>query len=191
MRDLVYYVACTVDGFIAREDGTFDSFLSEGEHFDYLFSEFPETAPTHLRDVLKVRGDCRRFDTVLMGRRTYDVGRLEGITSPYTHLRQYVFSRSMPGSPDPDIQLVSSNDALTVVQELKQEDGLGIWLCGGAELASELFPEIDEVILKVNPIVLGAGIPLFAKGTQPANLGLLESKVFDNGFIINRYRVVR
>jgi len=78
-----------------------------------------------------------------------------------------------------------------VVQQLKQEDGLGIWLCGGAELASELFAKIDEIILKVNPIVLGAGIPLFARGAHPASLGLLESKVFDNGFMINRYRVVR
>ena len=56
MRRLVYYVACTIDGFIAREDGSFDWFLTEGEHFADLLELFPETFPAHLRDRLGVRG---------------------------------------------------------------------------------------------------------------------------------------
>lgn len=189
MRSLVYYVASTVDGFIAREDGSFDFFLSEGEHFAYLFSEYPETLPGHLRETLNVHDKNKHFDTVLMGRRTYDVGLKLGITSPYSHLKQYVFSRSISESPHPDIHLMSSEDPVQIVRELKRGDGLDIWLCGGGELASSLFSEIDEVILKVNPIVIGSGTPLFARSFGPTRLDLLETKAFDNGFVINRYRI--
>ena len=86
-RQLVYYVACTVDGFIAREDGSFDWALSEGEHFTDLIENFPETFPVHLRKVLGVPQNARRFDTVLMGRKTYEVGVNAGITSPYEAFR--------------------------------------------------------------------------------------------------------
>src|SRR3954467_727665 len=94
-RRLVYYVASTVDGFIARKDGSFDCFLFQGEHFPDLFTMFPETFPTHLRATLGISQKAQRFDTVLMGRRTCEVGLREGITSPYAPLRQYVVSRTM------------------------------------------------------------------------------------------------
>ncbi len=73
-RKLIYYVACSMDRFIAREDGSFDCFPTEGEHFADLFESFPETIPGHLRDILGVRGENQRFDAVLMGRKTYEVG---------------------------------------------------------------------------------------------------------------------
>jgi dihydrofolate reductase len=84
-RKLVYYVACTVDGFIAREDGSFDWALHQGEHFAELIERFPETFPAHLRQALGVPQNARRFDTVLMGRKTYEVGLHEGITSRTSH----------------------------------------------------------------------------------------------------------
>ena len=81
-RKLVYYAACTVDGFITRADGTFDGFLLQGEHFRDLIERFPATFPSHLRAALGVSETVRRFDTVLMGRITYEVGLREGITNP-------------------------------------------------------------------------------------------------------------
>jgi hypothetical protein len=53
------------------------------------------------------------------------------------------------------------------VRELKQEQGKDIWMAGGARLAAALVNELDELILKVNPIVLGSGIPLFAEPVGP------------------------
>ncbi len=190
MRKLIYYVACTVDGFIAREDGSFDCFLTEGEHFDYLFDAFPDTIPAHLRGVLGVSAANKWFDAVLMGRRTYEVGLALGVTSPYPHLRQYLFSRSMKESPDAEVQLVSE-DAAGTVRELKREPGKDIWLCGGGELAAQLFPEIDELILKVNPVVIGRGVPLFSGPVETTALEVTDRKSFGNGFTLTHYRVRR
>jgi len=185
-RKLVYYVACTIDGFIARQDGSFDWALPQGEHFTDLFERFPETFPSHLRQVLGVPPTVRRFDTVLMGRKTYEVGVSEGITSPYEPLRQFVMSRSMRDVADSAVH-VHRGDALELVQQLKASPGKDIWLCGGGTLAAGLFTEIDELILKINPVVIGTGIPLFdgVAGTRAATL--TEHKVYANGFALASY----
>jgi dihydrofolate reductase len=190
MRKLVYYVACTVDRFIAREDGSFDFFPMEGEHFADLFADFPETVPGHLRETLGVSAANRMFDAVVMGRGTYEVGLSLGVTSPYPQLDQYVVSRTMAQSPDPNVELVSG-DPLEAVRELKKREGKDVWLCGGAALAATLFPEIDELILKVNPILLGSGIPLFAGGVTLTYLDLVDSKIYRNGFTRLHYRLKR
>jgi len=83
MRKLTYLVAVTADGLIAREDGSCDFFPMAGEHLRYLAQEYPETFPGHLRASLDATGSNRHFDTVLMGRRTYEVGLAAKITSPY------------------------------------------------------------------------------------------------------------
>lgn len=185
-RRLVYYVACTADGFIAREDGSFDWFLFEGEHFADLIRKFPETFPAHLRRALGVTQAAQRFDTVLMGRKTYEVGLREGITSPYSPLRQFVVSTTMAESPDPSVEL-HNGKPLDLVHGLKSEQGKDIWLCGGSKLAAAVLPEIDELILKINPVVIGSGIPLFAglAGTRKATL--VNHNVYSNGFILAHY----
>ncbi|HCF26646.1 MAG TPA: deaminase [Cyanobacteria bacterium UBA11049] len=188
MSKLIYLVACTVDRFIARNDGSFDFFLMEGEHVADLLSAFPETIPIHLRGTLGITADNQHFDSVLMGRRTYEVGVKEGITNPYPQMNQYLFSRTLPKSPDPAVELVSS-DPVSFVRELKQKPGKDIWLCGGGDLATVLFPAIDEMILKMHPILLGSGIPLFS-GTIPlTSLELTDSKIYKNGFMLLHYQV--
>jgi len=189
MRKLTYYVACTADGFIARGDGSFDFFPFEGEHVADLLAAFPDTIPGHLREALGVRGENRWFDAVLMGRKTYEVGLAAGVTSPYPHLRQYVVSRSLCESPDPAVSLVAGDPA-AAVEALKREDGGGIWLCGGATLAAALFAQIDELILKVNPLVIGSGIPLFSGPVPTTGLRVVDSKAYANGFMLRRYDVL-
>jgi dihydrofolate reductase len=180
MRKLIYYVACTVDGFIARRDGRFDFFLAEGEHFAALVDSFPETVPANMRDALGVSAPNKWFDAVVMGRNTYEVGTKIGITNPYPTLKQYVFSRSMKESPDPNVALVSE-DAVGAIRRLKQEAGKDIWLCGGGDLAAALLTEIDELFLKVNPVLLGSGIQLFSGVAKPTGLELIDSRIFGNG----------
>ncbi|MDJ0703390.1 MAG: dihydrofolate reductase family protein [Leptolyngbyaceae cyanobacterium MO_188.B28] len=190
MRKLTYYVACSVDGFIAHTDGSHDGFSQESEYFADIFASFPETVPSHLRDVMGVHEENKCFDVVLMGRKTYEVGLKEGVTSPYSHMKQYLFSRSMHESPDDNVELVSEN-AIELVANLKRESGKGIWLCGGANLAAALFTHhlIDQLILKVNPFLMGSGIPLFAGVIQQTALELTNRKIYDNGVLLLYYRV--
>jgi dihydrofolate reductase len=187
-RRLIYYVACTTDGFIARKDGSFDCFLFEGEHFRDLFARFPETFPVHLRQALGITAEPQCFDTVIMGRHTYEVGLREGVTSPYAPLRQFVVSRTMQESPDRGVEL-HKGEPLELVRGLKRDGGKDIWLCGGSKLAGALLPQIDELILKINPVVIGTGIPLFDGCENTAAASLVEHKRYANGFVLARYNL--
>jgi dihydrofolate reductase len=190
MRRLTYLIAMTVDGYIARTDGSLDFFPMTGDHLPYIASEYPETIAGHLRAPLGAEGGNKHFDAVVMGRRTYEIGSSAGFTSPYPHLRQYVVSTTMRASPDPAVQLVAEN-AVDFVRALKNENGLGIWLCGGARLAGALYEEIDELIVKINPVMLGAGVPLFRGVDAATTLTLTDHRRFHGGVAIHRYRVVR
>lgn len=191
MRDLIYYVAATLDGFIAHEDGSFDGFPWDDAFGADLFATFPETIPVHLRGDA-TRADNRWFDAVLMGRKTYEVGLREGVTNPYPTLDQYVFSRTLRQSPDPQVNLVS-DDAIGVVKALKAQPGKAIWLCGGAVLAGTLLDAglIDRLIVKLNPAVFGAGVPLFAGGVEPTALAMTDHTIYPSGHAVLHYRVER
>jgi dihydrofolate reductase len=190
MRKLTYYVASTIDGFIAAEDGTVDFFPVGGDHGPAITSQYPETLPSKVREALGIDNDNNTFDTVLMGRKTHDFGVRTGTASPYSHLRQYVVSTTMTESPDPGLELIGT-DVLEKVRALKAETrGLGIWLCGGGELAQHLLPEIDQIMLKLYPIVLGAGRPLFGNGhslPDPLKFRVTSSRVFNDGVAFIKY----
>ena len=158
MRELVYYVAVTLDGYIAGPSGEFDAFLFEGDHMDGINERFGDTLPTDAAGALGVPQDRSLFDTVLMGWNTYAVG---GVASPYRHLRQIVFSRTR--TAEGESLEVTSEDPVAVVRRLKQEPGSSIWLCGGGALAASLADEIDRVVLKRHPVLFGDGIPLFGE----------------------------
>lgn len=125
-----------------------------------------------------------------MGRKTYEIGLKDGVTSPYSHMKQYLFSHTMRESPDENVELVSGN-AVGLVSDLKSEEGKGIWLCGGANLATTLFSNnlVDQLILKINPFLMGSGIPLFSGVIQQTALELTDRKIYDNGVLLLHYRV--
>ncbi|WP_370945678.1 dihydrofolate reductase family protein [Amycolatopsis sp. cg5] len=188
MRKLVYYVAVSIDGMIAGPGGEFDFYPEAPDMVEYLRAEFPETMPTHIRSVIGLEGvPNKRFDTVLMGKGTYKPALDEGITNPYAHLRQYVFSTSLGEIADPAVELIST-DPLAAVRELKSESGADIWLCGGGKLAGTLLPEIDELVFKTYPVVAGAGIPVFAGELQPRPFAPADTRVFSNGGTVITYR---
>lgn len=186
MRGLTYFVASTLDGFIAGPDGSWDFFPIEGAHQADLTERYPEQLPTQIRAVLGIAPENVNWDTVVMGRGTYESGLREGITSPYAHLRQYVVSRTIGASPDPAVEIVSGDPA-GLVRKLKSEQGKGIWLCGGGRLAHELLPEIDELTIKLYPIVIGSGVPLFAGGFGVNRFALADSRTYPNGVALMNY----
>ncbi|WP_280455969.1 dihydrofolate reductase family protein [Nocardia brasiliensis] len=187
MRKLTYYVASTIDGFIATDDGSVDFFPVGGDHGPAITAQYPETLPTKVRESLGIDKRNRYFDTVLMGRKTHDFGVRTGTSSPYSHLKQYVVSTTLPEDPDPDVELIAA-DPLAKVRELKREPGLGIWLCGGGELAQVLLPEIDQIFLKLYPVLLGHGRSLFGTGPRlpdAARFRVITSRVFEDGVAVN------
>ncbi|GAA1336795.1 dihydrofolate reductase family protein [Arthrobacter roseus] len=188
MRELVYFVAVSLDGYIAAPDGSFGDFPIEGDHVDMILRDYTDTLPSHVLSALALQPDNARFDTVLMGWNTYAAGFPHGVRNPYPHLRQYVFSRSETEAAA-DIVL-TAEDPVAVVKELKAEDsGADIWLCGGGQLAGALRGELDRLILKVNPVLLGAGIPLFAgQDYMVRSAELTSSTAFQSGVVVNEYR---
>jgi dihydrofolate reductase len=190
VRKLVYYVAVTLDGFIAgpdrRDPSGEDYFPLHEDLIQFIATEFPETLPGAARQAMGIEGPGKHFDTVLEGRGSYEVGLAAGTTDAYPHLRHLVFSTTMEASPDPAVELVSTDPA-EAARRLKSEDGLDIWLLGGGKLAHALLPEIDRLILKQQASVIGSGVPMFDGPFQthlfrPTDDRQLESGVRILGF---------
>jgi dihydrofolate reductase len=189
MRSLTYFVATSLDGFIAAPDGSFDGFPMSGDHIDALVRDYPETLPGAALAALGVKAAHATFDTVLMGWNTYAVGYDQGQSDPYPHLRSFVFTRAHGvREPHPNVA-VTEEHPVAVVKRIKAEpSSKDIWLCGGATLASELASEIDRLVLKVNPVVLGAGIGLFAQRPYaPQSFTLQHTRAFQTGVVWNSY----
>ena len=171
MRTLTYYVNASLDGFIAGPGGEVDVFPFTDDLRDHITARYPETLPTHLRGPLGVPdAPNRRFDAVVMGRRTYEPALALGITSPYAHLDQYVVSATLPAdqpADQPGPTLVP-DDPVALVRRLKAQDGLGVWLAGGGRLAGAVLDEVDVLVVKRSPVVLGAGVPMVAGGAHAA-----------------------
>lgn len=168
MRQLTYFIAVTLDGFIAAPDrsdptGPGGFWPLTEDYVAHLVAEYPETLPGAARSALGVTAGGNRFDTVLMGRRTYDIGLAAGVTNAYPHLRNLVVSRTLAGGTDPSVEVVDT-DPVERVRELKGEPGAGLWLAGGGALAGALHDEIDELVLKFAPLTIGSGVPLFGDG---------------------------
>lgn len=185
MRELVYYIATSLDGRIAGPQGEFDAFPLEGDHMEHVLGRYADALPTSAAAHLGIEQTRTRFSTVLMGWNTYAVG-LPDEVSPYRHLEQIVFShRAHPGAEN---LTVTDDDPRAVVDRFRGEQGTGIWLCGGGSLAAQLLDRIDRIVLKINPLVLGAGVPILEDSSYlPALFELEESTAFDSGVIIAEY----
>jgi dihydrofolate reductase len=184
VRELVYLVAISIDGFIADPDGDIGPLLVAGDHLEALKERYPETWPAQLRDQFGVTGPNRVFDTVVMGARTY---RVPGAPrSPYPHLHQVVVTGHQQGIPE-EITVWDA-DVPARVRELKQQPGKAIWLCGGGRLAASLLPQIDRLVLKVSPVVLGGGVPLFSGPAGSRTFAPVTTEVFASGVVFDDYR---
>lgn len=189
MRDVTYYVAMSLDGKIAAPDGDYGAFPQDGDHIEAILNEYTDTIPAHVQSALSLESDGSRFDTVIMGWNTYIPALDAGIASPYPHLDQVVVSRQ-PRNIASDITL--SSDPHATIRQLRAQPGTGIWVAGGGLLAGSVFEEIDHLILKINPVVLGDGIPLFGgMAYDPKHFEPTRVRAFNSGVVIAEYSRVR
>jgi dihydrofolate reductase len=181
MRKLVYYVASTIDGFIAGPNGEIDFYPFEPDLQEFVRTRYPETLPTHLREPLGIPASSpnRAFDTLVMGRATLEPALKLGITNPYAHLTEYVFSHTVDGA--------QTGDPVEFVRQLKKQDGLDIWLCGGGDLAGQLLDEVDELVIKLSPVIAGDGIPLVRRGFDPTRFTLVSTTPLESGVVVLTY----
>jgi dihydrofolate reductase len=139
--------------------------------------------------------DSRPFldsvDTVLVGRRSYEVMLRHGVRA-YPGLRTYVFSRTLKAAEYPEVDVVAENGATTVAT-LRAGSGKDIWLCGGGELFRTLLEAdlVDTVEVGVSPILLGRGRPLLPSPGPMRKLELTDERAFPSGLLILHYAVVR
>src|SRR6185437_160345 len=172
MRRVRYAVACSLDGFIAGPNGEFDWIPSD-----------PEVDSAQ---------DFSRYDTLLIGRRTFDVMRAHGQPA-FPGKTNYIFSRTLTRADIPKSSILSTTPGQTVT-ELRSapENGKDIWLFGGGELFRTLLAArlVDEIELAVIPILLGSGIPLLSAPSQRTLLSLTAQKSYTSGTLSLAYSIL-
>ncbi|MEO9326265.1 dihydrofolate reductase family protein [Nocardioides sp. C4-1] len=186
MRTLTYYVAATLDGRISGPDDDFSAIPVVGDHIDMILRDWRDTLPAPGLQSLGIEADNSRFDAVVMGWATYAAGFQHGVVDPYPHLDQVVVTRKHADHPFP-AGVRSTTDPVAEVRRLKQQDGVGVWLCGGGKLAAAVADEIDRLVLKVNPIVLGDGPALFDGPYVPRSFTRTAVTPYESGVVITEY----
>jgi len=158
MRKIKLFIASSLDGYIANEDGGVDWLP---EHADSGYGEFYKT-----------------IDAVIMGRKTYEQVLTFG-AYPYEGKKSYIFTRNAKKNKDENVEFVSEIDDFT--KELISSSGKDIWLVGGAEIVSYFLDRgfVDEIIISIIPIVLGKGIPLFKNIQKHTRLELIKTVEYD------------
>jgi dihydrofolate reductase len=174
MRKVILGLGISIDGYIARLDGTFD-FLFMPRDFMHEFAAFNAS-----------------IDTSIMGRKTYEVAKAQGGGGFETKIKTYVLSRTLPPGEREGMTFVNVSPPL-LVEEIRRSKGKDIWLMGGGEIARDFLKAdlVDELHLGVVPVLLGEGLPLFPSGFPQRNFELIENKTFSRGLVSLKYRRVR
>jgi dihydrofolate reductase len=173
MRKIVLFIATSLDGYIARENGSIDWLFTDG---DYGYEKFYNS-----------------IDTTLTGNATYKQALTFG-EFPFKGKTNYVFTRHIPKKKDNRITFISG-DIAAFGKKLKQQKGSGlkdIWIVGGGEI-NEIFRRaglIDELIISIHPVILGKGIPLFNDQTGISELETTSSRVYPSGLVQVHYKFV-
>ena len=173
MRKVIFGGANSLDNYIARKDDTVDWLVWS-------------------KDVEEIMKDMwKTIDTVVMGRRTYEVSLRMGGGGGYPSVKTYVLSRTMKKRNSKKVTFVAE-DAADFVRRLKEEEeGQDICVMGGGVLAKSLFEAdlIDEIGFNIHPVLLGSGIPLFYEMSRQIDLELKECRQLSGGCVLVSYAV--
>lgn len=171
MRPVTLYIATSLDGFIARSDGSLDFLESvhvEGE--DYGYGDF-------------IAG----IDTVVVGRKTYASVLNMGVAYPHVGKVVFVYSRRLTHTSDHT--KVHAGSPVEHVRALKSTPGRGIYCEGGADIAHQLLNAelIDHIVLSTIPVTLNNGVELFTGGKLPVGWLVNNRTTYPSGLIQTTY----
>lgn len=174
VRKIIYYLAASADGFIARPDEDISWLHRPRIAGDYGMAAFYKT-----------------IDTVLMGRKTYAIGQKFGQDS-YSGKKNFVFSRTSLAAQSPKVEYVNG-DITEFAAGLRAQKGKHIWLVGGASLAASFLDcgQLDEIIIHVIPIFIGEGIPLLQPRHRLIPLKCLSTRRYSDGVVRLHFAVHR
>jgi dihydrofolate reductase len=170
VRRVFYRVASSLDGFIAGPNGEIDWIVPDPTvDFASLYAG---------------------VDTVLLGRRTYELTLQPGAPPWPADWRIFVFSRTLDAAAHRGVTVVNENMTSTV-SALRAEDGRDIWLFGGGNLFASLLAAelVDNIEVAIMPVLLGDGIPLVSAGTPRSRLTLRSSATSPAGIVTLNYEV--
>jgi dihydrofolate reductase len=159
VRRVIYGCAMSLDGYIAGPNGEYDWIVMDPD--------------------IDFKGIMARFDTFLIGRKTFEAMRRMGSDAKSSRrIQNIVFSRTLNPSEHPRVTI--SPDAESVVAELRTKPGKDIALFGGGELFRSLLTAglVDGVEVSVVPVLLGGGIPLLPAPAARTTLRLIKQSVY-------------
>jgi dihydrofolate reductase len=170
MRQIRYAVAMSLDGYIAGPNGEADWIEIDPE--------------------VDFKAIWAQFDTLVMGRRTFEAAKKRLGEAAFTGVKTVVFSRTLKQQEHPEVTVVPVLNG-DWVQRSRTEEGKDIWLMGGSELFHSFLQSgaVDTVEVSVIPVLLGAGVPLVAPLYRQAKLTLLSHKVYRSGRVSLVYAV--
>lgn len=170
MRQIILYIAASLDNYIARKNGDI-KWLYSPEYImhneDYGYTDFYKT-----------------IDTTLMGNNTCKVVLDFAGPFPYPDKKNYVFSRTTANQDTEYVKFITG-DIVEFVRKLKTDKGKDIWLIGGGQINSLFLRNdlIDKIILTLFPLTLGNGIPLFDGQTKESKFDLEAIRSYNNGLV--------
>ncbi len=175
MTEIKLFIAATIDGFIARDDGSLDwlDSLPNPNKIDHGYAEF-----------------YKDIGTVVIGRKTYEEVLGFGVEWPYANCKTYVVtSKDNYRTQTENTEVINSISAQNI-EVIKTASAKDIWVVGGGEIITGFlnYNLIDEVILCIIPVILGKGIPLFPNNPRETLFELKKSEQFETGAVALHYK---
>jgi dihydrofolate reductase len=185
MRNLIFFMHTSLDGFVAGPNGEMDWIKVDEEIFDFVGTMTEQS------------------DTALYGRVTYQM--MEGYwpnagdapnaskhdkehSAWYNKVSKVVLSKTMTANGLLNTQVIS-DQLEDKISEVKKQEGKNILIFGSPSASRALLAAglIDEFWLFVNPIILGQGRPMFKESNDRIDLRLIEARAFGCGVIALHY----
>ena len=166
MRKVTLFIAMSLDGYIADKDGGVDWLNGQeedGENMD-TYSDF-------------IKG----IDTIIMGWNTYHQLTSELSPEEWVYPEQVSFVITHREIPSTERIRFTSESPCDLVKRLREEEGNGIWICGGASIVRQLMETdlIDTLHISVIPTLLGDGVRLFGPLEKEQKLRLFKTKSYN------------